>query len=135
MVKRGGKEVVTVEIFKDTYEVMKANAERERWKTKDYINIVLIEAMERDRLLRSYAPSLSKINYKDKSCLSGMPRKAKQPRFTCAIALYTAIFATPGTASIYIMLWHCQRQRSCTFANPPRDEASLCPIKSITFNC
>lgn len=65
MVKRGGKEVITVEIFKDTYDVMKANAEKRRWNTKDYINTVLMEAIERDRFLQSYAPSLSKIGYED----------------------------------------------------------------------
>jgi hypothetical protein len=63
MVKRGGKEVITVEIFKDTYDVMKANAEKKRWNTKDYINTILMEAIERDRFLQSYAPSLSKIGY------------------------------------------------------------------------
>jgi hypothetical protein len=63
MVKRGGKEVITVEIFKETYDVMKANAEKRRWNTKDYINTVLMEAIERDKFLQSYAPSLSKIGY------------------------------------------------------------------------
>ena len=65
MVKRGGKDVITVEIFKETYDVMKANAEKKRWNTKDYINTVLMEAIERDRFLQSYAPSLSKIGYED----------------------------------------------------------------------
>src|SRR5690606_23708219 len=63
MVKRGGKEVITVEIFKETYDVMKANAEKKRWNTKDYINTVLMEDIERDKFLQSYAPSLSKIGY------------------------------------------------------------------------
>lgn len=63
MVKRGGKEVITVEIFKETYDVMKANAEKKRWNTKDLINTVLAEAIERDRFLQSYAPYLSKIGY------------------------------------------------------------------------
>src|SRR5690606_39324369 len=60
MVKRGGKEVITVEIFKETYDVMKANAEKKRWNTKDYINTVLMEAIERDKFLQSYAPSLDR---------------------------------------------------------------------------
>jgi hypothetical protein len=58
MVKRGGKEVITVEIFKETYDTM-------RWSAKDYINTVLMEAIERDKFLQSYAPSLSKVGYKD----------------------------------------------------------------------
>lgn len=65
MVKRGGREVITVEIFKDTYDVMKSIATKRRWNTKDYINTVLMEAIERDKFLQAYAPSLSKISYED----------------------------------------------------------------------
>lgn len=65
MVKRGGKEVVTVEIFKETYDLMKANAERMRWNTKEYINSVLSEAIDRDKFLQSYAPFLSRVGYQD----------------------------------------------------------------------
>jgi hypothetical protein len=65
MVKRGGKEVITVEIFKETYDTMKVIATRKRWSAKDYINTVLMEAIERDKFLQSYAPSLSKVGYKD----------------------------------------------------------------------
>ena len=65
MVKRGGKEVITVEIFKETYDVMKATATKRRWNTKDYINTVLTEAIERDKFLQTYAPFLSKIGFED----------------------------------------------------------------------
>jgi hypothetical protein len=65
MVKRGGKEVITVEIFKETYDAMKVIATRKRWSAKDYINTVLMEAIERDKFLQSYAPSLSKVGYED----------------------------------------------------------------------
>ena len=65
MVKRGGKEVITVEIFKETYDTMKAIATKKHWSTKDYINNVLLEAIERDKFLYSYAPSLSKVGYED----------------------------------------------------------------------
>lgn len=65
MVKRGGKEVITVEIFKETYDAMKANATKKRWNTKDYINTVLSEVLERDKFLQRYAPSLSKIGFED----------------------------------------------------------------------
>jgi hypothetical protein len=65
MVKRGGKEVITVEIFKETYDVMKATASKKRWNTKDYINTVLTEAIERDKFLQTYAPFLSKIGFED----------------------------------------------------------------------
>lgn len=65
MVKRGGKEVITVEIFKETYDTMKAIATKKHWSTKNYINNVLLEAIERDKFLYSYAPSLSKLGYED----------------------------------------------------------------------
>jgi hypothetical protein len=65
MVKRGGKEVITVEIFKETYDAMKVIATRKRWSTKDYINTLLMEAIERDKFLQSYAPSLSKVGYEE----------------------------------------------------------------------
>jgi hypothetical protein len=65
MVKRGGKEVITVEIFKDTYEAMKFIATRKHWSAKEYINTVLMQAIERDRFLQSYAPSLSKVGSED----------------------------------------------------------------------
>lgn len=65
MVKRGGNDVITVEIFKQTYDMMKANAEKLKWNTKEYINSVLAEAIERDRFLQTYAPNLSKVGYQD----------------------------------------------------------------------
>ncbi|MEM2140999.1 hypothetical protein [Nitrososphaera sp.] len=65
MVKRGGKEVITVEIFKQTYDLMKANAGKLKWNTKEYINSVLAEAIERDRFLQTYAPNLSRVGYQD----------------------------------------------------------------------
>lgn len=65
MVKRGGRDVITVEIFKQTYDLMKSTAEKMHWNTKEYINSVLVDAIERDRFLQSYAPYLSKIGYQD----------------------------------------------------------------------
>ena len=44
---------------------MKVVAARKRWSAKDYINTVLMEAIERDKFLRSYAPSLSIVSYED----------------------------------------------------------------------
>ncbi len=63
MVKRGGKEVVTVEIFRETYEVMKSSAEKKRWNTKNYINVVLKDSIAREKFLQAYAPYLLKIGY------------------------------------------------------------------------
>ena len=63
MVKRGGREVITVEIYRDTYESMKNEAGKKRWNTKEYINSILREALERDRFLQVFAPSLTKVGY------------------------------------------------------------------------
>jgi hypothetical protein len=63
MVKRGGKEVITVEIFRETYEIMKSVAVKKRWNTKEYINSVLKDAIERDKFLQAYAPFLIKVGY------------------------------------------------------------------------
>ena len=52
MVKRVGKEVITVEIFKETYDAMKVILTRRRWSAKDHINTVLMEAIERDKFLQ-----------------------------------------------------------------------------------
>ena len=63
MVKRGGKDVITVEIFRDTYEIMKSVAEKKRWNTKEYINSVLKDAIDREKFLQAYAPFLLKVGY------------------------------------------------------------------------
>ena len=55
--------MITVEIFRDTYEIMKSVAERKRWNTKEYINLVLKEAIDRDKFLQAYAPFLRKVGY------------------------------------------------------------------------
>ena len=65
MVKRVSKEVITVEIFKETYDAMKVILTRRRWSAKDYINTVLIEAIERDKFLQWFAPSLARVGYED----------------------------------------------------------------------
>jgi hypothetical protein len=63
MARRGGKEVITVEIFKETYDVMKSAAEKRRWNTKEYINSVLKDAIDREKFLQAYAPFLVKVGY------------------------------------------------------------------------
>jgi hypothetical protein len=63
LVKRGGKDVVTVEIFRETYNLMKLVAEKKRWNTKEYINSVLKESIDREKFLQAYAPFLLKVGY------------------------------------------------------------------------
>lgn len=63
MVKRGGKDVITVEIFRETYTIMKSEAERKRRNTKEYINSILKDAIDRDKFLQAFAPSLMRVGY------------------------------------------------------------------------
>jgi len=115
MVKRGGKEVITVEIFKETYDVMKVVASRKRWNTKEYINTVLMEAIQRDKFLQSYAPSLSKIGYEDNILFIRDTRKNKTAEiYLRDHALYCNVcdekdcvhihyaLALPETAKLYL---------------------------------
>lgn len=115
MVKRGGKEVITVEIFKETYDVMKVVASKKRWNTKDYINTVLMEAIERDKFLQSYAPSLSRIGYEDNILFIRDARKDKTAEiYLRDRALYCNVcdekdcvhihyaLALPETAKLYL---------------------------------
>lgn len=44
---------------------MKAIAQQKRWNTKEYINAVLTEVLEKDKFLRTYAPYLFKVGYND----------------------------------------------------------------------
>jgi len=44
---------------------MKTNAAKKRWNTKDYINTVLMETIEKDKFLKTYAPSLLRIGFED----------------------------------------------------------------------
>jgi len=115
MVKRGGKEVITVEIFKETYDAMKVVAARKRWSAKDYINTVLMEAIERDKFLRSYAPSLSKVGYEDDILFIRDKSLAKPRRYTFATALGTVMSANLRTVSISTMLLPCQKLQSSIF--------------------
>ena len=115
MVKRGGKQVITVEIFKDTYNIMKANAEKKHWNTKDYINTVLMESIERNEFLQSYAPSLSMIGYQENILFVRDAKKGKTAEiYLRERALYCNIcdskdcihihyaLALPETAKLYL---------------------------------
>src|ERR671910_537054 len=94
MVKRGGKEVITVEIFKETYDTMKAIATKKHWGTKDYINNVLLEAIERDKFLYSYALSLcQKWVMKITFCLFETQSLAKLQRSLFKTAPFNAMYA------------------------------------------
>jgi hypothetical protein len=110
MVKRGGKEVITVEIFKETYEAMKVIANKKRWSTKDYINTALVEAIERDKFLQSYAPSLSKIVYEDDTLFILDAKLGKTAEiYLRNRVLYCNVCECKDCVCIFTMLLPCQK--------------------------
>jgi hypothetical protein len=62
-VKRGGRSVVTVEIFLENYEKMKKRAIQKRLNIKEYINDFLQVYLEKEEFLARVAPSLSVDSY------------------------------------------------------------------------
>lgn len=62
-VKRGGRSVVTVEIFLENYEKMKKGAIQKRLNIKEYINDFLQVYLEKEEFLARVAPSLSVDSY------------------------------------------------------------------------
>lgn len=54
--KRGGKEIITVDIYKENYDILKETADKERLPIVQYINNMLALNIEKDRFLRQYAP-------------------------------------------------------------------------------
>ena len=61
MVKRGGREVITVEIYKENYNYFKENAIKNKRETKEYINEILELNVEKDKMLQIHTPSLEMI--------------------------------------------------------------------------
>ena len=62
-VKRGGRSVVTVEIFLENYEKIKKRAIQKRLNIKEYINDFLQVYLEKEEFLARVAPSLSVDSY------------------------------------------------------------------------
>ncbi|HET6590727.1 MAG TPA: hypothetical protein VFG45_11255 [Candidatus Nitrosocosmicus sp.] len=62
-VKRGGRNVVTVEIFVENYEKMKQRAIQKRLNIKEYVNDFLQLYLEKEEFLSRVAPSLSVDSY------------------------------------------------------------------------
>ena len=62
-VKRGGRSVVTVEIFLENYEKMKKRAIQKRLNIKEYVNDFLQVYLEKEEFLSRVAPSLSVDSY------------------------------------------------------------------------
>ncbi len=44
---------------------MKTIATKKRWNAKDFINMILAEAIERDKFLHAYAPFLCRIEFEN----------------------------------------------------------------------
>ncbi|MDR4490868.1 MAG: hypothetical protein R2685_08195 [Candidatus Nitrosocosmicus sp.] len=62
-VRRGGRNVVTVEIFIENYEKMKQRAIQKRLNIKEYVNDFLQLYLEKEEFLSWVAPSLSVDSY------------------------------------------------------------------------
>jgi len=57
--------VVTVDIFKPNYEILKVKAQEKRYSVKEYVNDVLASVIQKEKFLERYAPFLSVINFID----------------------------------------------------------------------
>ncbi len=62
-VKRGGRSVVTVEIFAENYEKIRQKALQKRLNIKEYVNELLESYLEKEEFLARVAPSLSVDSY------------------------------------------------------------------------
>ena len=62
-VKRGGRAVVTVEIFVENYQKMKEKAIQKHLNIKEYVNDFLQVYLEKEDFLSRVAPSLSIDSY------------------------------------------------------------------------
>ncbi|HKO64878.1 MAG TPA: hypothetical protein VJU13_06720 [Candidatus Nitrosocosmicus sp.] len=62
-VKRGGRSVVTVEIYVENYDKMKQRAIQKRLNIKEYVNDFLQGYLEKEEFLARVAPSLSVDSY------------------------------------------------------------------------
>lgn len=62
-VRRGGRNVVTVEIFIENYEKMKQRAIQKRLNIKEYVNDFIQLYLEKEEFLSWVAPSLSVDSY------------------------------------------------------------------------
>ncbi len=69
MVKRGGKEIITVDVEKEIYEILKKKAELGRYTVKEYINNILRRDAERTKILLKSMPRLSMAGYKKNSMI------------------------------------------------------------------
>ena len=63
MVKRGSKEIFTVDIEKEIYDICKKKAELGRYTVKEYINNILRRDTDRTKILLKSMPNLSMGGY------------------------------------------------------------------------
>jgi len=69
MVKRGSKEIFTVDIEKEIYDICKKKAELGRYTVKEYINNILRRDTDRAKILLKSMPRLSMAGYKKNSMI------------------------------------------------------------------
>ena len=113
MVKRGGKEVITVEIFKETYDTMKAIATKKHWSTKNYINNVSWRQSKETSSSTHMLPRCQKWVMKITFCLFETQSLAKLQRSLFETAPFTVMYVIPRTVSIFTTLLPCQKWPSC----------------------
>lgn len=58
MVKRGGREIITMDIFKENYLKLKKEAEAEKEDVKGYLNKLIEDHISQKEFLDKIAPSL-----------------------------------------------------------------------------
>lgn len=63
VVTRGGRKVVTVEVFAENYERIKSNALQKKQNIKEYVNDLLGVYLEKEDFIHLVAPSLSIDSY------------------------------------------------------------------------
>lgn len=92
MVKRAGRDVVTVEVFKDTYDSLKKSAEERRSTTKEFTNSLLTNNLLRLYYLGMIAPELSvdscednRITLKDSKARRLIDVYQKDKEFYCEL--------------------------------------------------
>lgn len=91
---------------------MKVIAIRKRRNTEEYINIMLMEAIERDKFVESYAPSLSKVGYEEDILFIRDAKLGKTGEIYLRHDSFTVMSANLKTVSIFVMLLPCQKRRS-----------------------
>jgi hypothetical protein len=80
MVKRGGRDIIPVDIWKDNYSILKTEAIEKRYSIKDYINTILESVIKKNAFLEKYAPYLKVDGLRDNTIqlIDENPKKGRR---------------------------------------------------------